>query len=106
MTDKRWIPIYEITTKELQLILKNVLNKVTAPDLSCKLGFQTDEIIDVINLRRGCRNSKLRLIYFRLIHNDFFTFQRMFKYKMTNSPNCPRSFKKLQSTYYGNVPNQ
>jgi hypothetical protein len=25
-----------------------------------------------------------------MIHNDFFTYSRMFKYKMTNSPKCPR----------------
>jgi hypothetical protein len=25
-----------------------------------------------------------------MIHNDFFTYSRMFKYNMTNSPKCPR----------------
>ena len=33
---------------------------------------------------------KLRSIHFRLIHNDFFTYSRMYKYKMSNTSKCPR----------------
>jgi hypothetical protein len=36
------------------------------------------------------KNPKLRNIYFRLIHNDFFTHVRMKKYKMTETYECPR----------------
>jgi hypothetical protein len=43
-----------------------------------------------MNFRRTCRNSKLRNIYFRLINNDFFTRERMFKYKMIDNDRCTR----------------
>jgi hypothetical protein len=44
----------------------------------------------IINFRKMCQNSKLRNIFFRLIHNDFFTHERMLRYKMTISDKCPR----------------
>jgi hypothetical protein len=44
----------------------------------------------VIKFRQQCKNSKLRNIYFRLIHNDFFTQERRLKYKLTNSDKCTR----------------
>jgi hypothetical protein len=40
--------------------------------------------------RRFDRQLKLRNIYFRLIHNDFFTGVRMEKYRMTKDDECPR----------------
>jgi hypothetical protein len=41
-------------------------------------------------LETTARNPKLRNIYFRLIHNDFFTGVRMKKYRMTKDDECPR----------------
>ena len=85
-----WIPIQEITTNELQKIFKSCLNKTTITNFSQKLGFDPGETIDLIRFRKGCKNPKLRHIHFRLIHNDFYTHSKMFKYKMTDTPNCPR----------------
>jgi hypothetical protein len=87
--DQTWTPIEIITTKELQLILKNALKKITKVDFQQKLNIEND-VIDIIQLRNDCKNAKLRNIYFRLIHNDFFTYERMFKYKMTDTEKCPR----------------
>jgi len=87
--DHSWTPIEIISTKDLQWILKKALNKVTKADFQCKLNIN-NEIIDIIQLRSDCKNAKLRNIYFRLIHNDFYTHERMFKFKMTESQNCPR----------------
>jgi hypothetical protein len=86
--DLTWIPIDTITTKELQWILKLALNRIETIKWPENL-----ETIDIISFRKNCKNPKLRNIHFRLIHNDFYTQQRMFKYKMTDNPNCTRCGK-------------
>jgi hypothetical protein len=83
-------PINEITTKELQDTLKKVLKKVEVTDFNTKLGVTNFEEDNISKLRRSCKNPKLRNIYFRLIHNDFYTHVKMFKYKMTETDKCPR----------------
>ena len=45
---------------------------------------------NIIKLRRKCQNAKFRNLYFRLIHNDFFTHVRMKKYNMSQTDSCPR----------------
>jgi exonuclease III len=87
--DSSWVSIGEVTTKELQWILKKAMYKVETVNLDEKLQIKPNTI-DFVQFRQECRNPKLRNIYFRMIHNDFYTYNRMFKYNMTNSPNCPR----------------
>ena len=82
--------IEDVTTKELQVILKIVLKKIESQDFTKKLKIDEFEKTNVMNFRRTCRNSKLRNIYFRLINNDFFTRERMFKYKMIDNDRCTR----------------
>jgi hypothetical protein len=84
-----WVPVSDITTKDLQWILKKALHRITEADYRSKLEVE-NEIIDPVKFRQDCKNPKLRNIYFRMIHNDFYTYSRMFKFNMTNSPNCPR----------------
>ncbi len=86
----QWFPIREITTKELQLIFKDILNKTTSINFSEKHGLESSESLNIINFRQGCKNPRLRHIHFRLIHDDFFTYSKMFKFKMSVNPNCPR----------------
>jgi hypothetical protein len=88
-SDKTWIPANDVTTKDLQWILKNALNRIAKADFEQKTGIRND-IINPLELRKVCKNPKSRNIYFRMIHNDFFTYERMFKYKMSTNPNCPR----------------
>ena len=83
------IPIDSITAKELQCILKIALKKVEKTHFTNKLDFEFDAS-NIIRFRNHCKNSKLRNIYFRLIHRDFFTHVRMEKYKMTQTDKCPR----------------
>jgi hypothetical protein len=84
------VTIHEITTKKLQKIFKTCLNKITVPNFIEKLGFDPGDLINFTRFREGCKNPKLRHIHFRLIHNDFYTHRKIFKFKMTDSPNCPR----------------
>jgi hypothetical protein len=86
----RWLPIHEITTKEFQIIFKKCLNKTSVSNFTEKLGFDPGESINFNRFREECKNPKLRHIHFRLLHNDFYTHRKMFKFKMTDSPNCPR----------------
>jgi hypothetical protein len=85
-----FIPINEISVKILQQILKIALKKIDVVDYKNKLGignFDTDSIIET---RRNVKNVKLRSIFYRLINKDFFTKERMFKFKMINESSCER----------------
>ncbi len=85
-----WVRIEEITTKELQWLLKHAMNKIKAANFSSRIKIEVSEDINIMQFRTDCKNPQLRNIHFRLLHNDFYTHERMFKYKMTNSPKCPR----------------
>ena len=82
--------INSIIVKELQVTLKTALKKIEVLDFNKKLGIENFEEENIMKFRTNCKNSKLRNIYFRLIHNDFFTHVRMKKYKMTEDDLCPR----------------
>jgi hypothetical protein len=88
--NNKWQPIHIISTSEIQWILKKALNRVSVVDFEERLNVPNGFEINIMEFRNSCKNAKLRNIYFRLIHNDFFTHERMFKYKMVNSPYCPR----------------
>jgi hypothetical protein len=90
LKDGKWVPIGEINTRDLQWTLKVVLDKLSCIDLEKRTGIESHDKINIIQFRQQCRNAKLRSIHFRLIHNDFFTYEKMFKFKMTNNPFCPR----------------
>jgi hypothetical protein len=87
--DNTWVPLKDTTTRDFQWILKKALNRISETDFEGKLDVRK-EIINPLQLRKDCKNPKTRNIYFRMIHNDFFTHKRMFTYKMTATPNCPR----------------
>jgi hypothetical protein len=83
-------PIEDVSTKEIQNILKTVLKKVEEINFDQKLGTSNFEEENIIRFRNTCKNVKLRSIFHRLIHNDFFTHVKMKKYKMTETDKCPR----------------
>jgi hypothetical protein len=85
-----WVPISEIKTNQLQIMLKEAMSKTECINLEKYLSKDISEKIDCLKFRRNCKNPKLRNMYFRLVHNDFYTYEKMFKYRMTESPNCPR----------------
>jgi hypothetical protein len=91
------VRVNDITSKQLQVILKNVLKKTETLDVKSRVDIDNFDMENIMNFRKSCKNSKLRHIYFRLIHNDFFTHVKMKKYKMTNSDKCPRC-EEMEST--------
>jgi hypothetical protein len=83
--------IEKVTTKEFQCILKKALNKIDVPNFSSKLRLNQEFPTSCISETRiMCKNIKLRSIYFRLIHNDFYTKVKMKKFKMIESDECLR----------------
>jgi hypothetical protein len=65
-------------------------NKISTQDFKAKLGIISYKKENIIKFRGQCKNVKLRHIYFRLISKDFFTMEKMHKYKMTNDNKCTR----------------
>ena len=84
------IQVEAVTAKELQNTLKVFMNKIEKCDFKKRLDVQYFDDENIMRMRQNCRNSKLRNIYFRLTHNDFFTRVRMKKYKMVESNECER----------------
>jgi hypothetical protein len=85
-----WIAIRESTTKQLQWLLKHVLGKLKDLEINSKISMIDNEVVNIIQFRQQCKNAQLRNVHFRMIHNDFYTYERMFKFKMTDSPQCQR----------------
>ncbi len=79
-----------ITVKELQVALKNALGKIESAKVNEKVGIDNFDEENITKLRNNCKNPKLRNIYFRLIHNDFYTRVRMKKFGMIDTDECPR----------------
>jgi hypothetical protein len=82
--------IHSITVKELQVTLKIALKKIETLDVKNKLGIESFDEENITRSRSNCKNPKLRNIYLRLIHNDFFTHVRMKKYRMMETDECPQ----------------
>jgi len=90
VTKNRRLAIESIPAKEFQVLLKNALGRIENTNFRVKLKIEEFDATNILTFRKHCRNAKLRNIYFRLIHNDFFTHERMNRYKMTNTDECPR----------------
>jgi hypothetical protein len=82
--------ISKITTREFQSMLKDVLGKTEKMNFNKKLSVNNFENITITSFRKHCKNSKFRSLFFRLIHNDFFTRERMKRLKMVNDDKCSR----------------
>jgi len=95
--DNSWTDFENITTKDLQWILKNALDRLDEINIAERLEIEESNEINILQFRKNCKNSKLRNIHFRLLHNDFFTYKKMFKFKMSENPNCPRC-NEIEST--------
>jgi hypothetical protein len=90
MTMNGWSRLSDVTVKQLQVTLKTLLNKIECLNVTEKLGIAHFDEQNIVTVRQRCKNTKLRSIYFRLIHNDFFTHKKMKRFNMTESDKCPR----------------
>jgi len=82
--------VNSITVKELQVTLKTALKKTEILNVKNKLGIGNFDEENITKLRSNCKNPKLRNIYFRMIHNDFYTHERMKRFRMISTDKCPR----------------
>jgi exonuclease III len=83
-----FIPINEVTVKQLQLVLKRVLAKVESPDYCSKLNIEEFDKSQIVTVRKQIVSVQLRNIFYRLINKDFFTGERMLRFKMVDSDRC------------------
>jgi hypothetical protein len=95
-----FVPLKDLTVKQIQYLLKRILNRVESPNYNEKLGITRFEKLSIIQVRKQITNVQLRNLFYRLINKDFFTRERMFKYKMVTCFLCEgcgisESFKHL-----------
>jgi hypothetical protein len=67
---------------------KKIMGKIETPDFCTKLGINTFEKSSLVGIRKQIQNVKFRNIYYRLVNKDFFTRQKLHKYKITDSDKC------------------
>ena len=95
--NKNWIDLNNITTKELQSILKVSLGKVSAQDHKTKLGIDDFNKENILKFRNKCKNIKLRHVFYRLISGDIFSKERMCRFGMIDNNKCERCHQ-IEST--------
>ena len=87
-------------TKDMQLTLKNIMGKVEVQGFDQRLGIVGFDSTQIGKFRNQCKNIKLRHMYLRLVHRDFYTKERMLRFRMSLTDACERcgeieTFKKL-----------
>ena len=85
-----YVPVQDITVKQLQTLLKVALNKTSKTDFNKKLEISDFDPNVILKVRKEISNVKFRNVFYRLINNDFFTRVKMLKFKMTESAKCER----------------
>jgi hypothetical protein len=85
-----YVPVHDITVKQLQTLLKIALAKTSTTEFERKLGISNFDPDCIMKVRKQISNVKLRNIFYRLINNDFYTKSKMVKFKMTDSAECER----------------
>jgi hypothetical protein len=85
-----FIPVEEVTVKQLQSRLKIALKKVTTTDYGEKIGENFFDSAEIAIVRKQVKNVKLRNIFYRLINKDFFDRVKLTKYKIVENVNCER----------------
>ena len=66
------------------------MNKITKQDFDLKLSIENFDKNNIIKFRHHCKNVKLRQINYKFISRDFFTMEKMLKYKMVRSDKYQR----------------
>jgi hypothetical protein len=82
--------VSDVTAKQLQFLLKKALKKIDVVDVKKKNCLTEFNDSNILAFRKQCNNVKLRNIYFRLIHNDFFSREKMKRFNMIPDDKCDR----------------
>jgi hypothetical protein len=82
-----------VSTKKFQILMKNINNSVEPLTIEQKHGLnelpiQSDQIFP--KLYKNVKDPKLRAMRYRLLHGDIFCKERMYRFKMSESPDCER----------------
>ena len=88
--NRLWVELKNVTTKQLQLTLKVAMKKVDRQTFDTRLGTVGYDPSQLTKFREQCKNVKLRHIYFRLVSRDFYTKERMFRFRMSLNDQCER----------------
>ena len=95
--NNNWLDLNKVTAKELQLILKMNLGKVSSQNHIAKLGVAEFDKESILKFRNRCKNIKLRHVFYRLISGDIFSKERMCRFGMINNNLCERC-QQVEST--------
>ena len=95
--NNNWLDLNKVTAKELQLILKMNLGKVSSQNHIAKLGVAEFDKESILKFRNKCKNIKLRHVFYRLISGDIFSKERMCRFGMINNNLCERC-QQVEST--------
>ncbi len=90
LSDGNWINLVDATVKQLQITMKIARGKITTPDVKKKIGIDHFDNNNFVKIRKQCLSTKMRVTYYRMVNNDFFSQERMHRFKMTISNKCTR----------------
>ena len=85
-----FVPVENISVKQLQITLKVALSKTTMVDYESKLDINNFNRNTIYTVRKKVKNCKLRNIFYRLINKDFFSKERLKRIKLTDNDLCDR----------------
>jgi hypothetical protein len=63
-----------IPVKQLQITLKNALKKIEVFWIISKLWINSLDADGITRFQSNCKNTQLRIIHFKLIHNGLFSY--------------------------------
>jgi hypothetical protein len=87
---RTWRELRLVTTKDMQLTLKNIMGKVEVQSFDQRLGIVGFDSTQIGKFRNQCKNIKLRHMYLRLVNRDFYTKERMLRFGMSLTDACER----------------
>jgi exonuclease III len=81
-----------LDVKEMQKMLKIAYEKCETLKVETKNNLEnfTFDMETISKFRVQCKEVKMRNVFYRLLNKDFFYAERMFRYKMVESPTCKR----------------
>ena len=74
----------------MQLTLKEAMKKIDRQNFDQRLGINGYDSSQLSKFRDQYKNIRLRHIYFRLVSRDFYTKERMLRFRMSRSDECER----------------